>query len=703
MQELSFPERPVYENFRVDGWLVQPSLNQISRNGTSVRMEPKVMQVLVCLARQVGEPVSKESLLQEVWPDTFVTDDVLKRSISELRRALQDDARDPRIIQTISKRGYRLVVPRDPLHLDKELPAQPSTPPKRRARTWYFVTAGTVTVLVLAVVAIWISVRSPLQIQTLSVTQLTNDGQVKYDPLGTDGTRIYSSEYWAGQRPMLVQVPLNGGQPVAINTALRSPRFFDVSPDGTELLVGNLENLGRFSLWVMSVTGRVTRQIGELQADDYAAWTPDGNHVVYSNGRNVLVVGEDGQPPKSLFTAPGQVSFISMSPDAQVFRFTVRDMATKAEALWEASAQGENIRPLLADWSGHLSACCGRWTRDGLYYVFQAKRNGRNDLWALATPRLFLWNKNVEPLQLTGGPLEYSRPLPGKNVASLFAVGTLRRAEIVRYDMRSGQFVPYLFGMSAESASFSQDGNWVAYISYPDGILWRSRIDGSDQLQLTFPQMRALGPRWSPDAKKIAFMAQDPGQPWNIYVVPAEGGLSERVLPEGQSQAAPSWMPDGKSLVFGAEGNDSDLPLRILHLDSKQALPVPESSGLFAPQASPATGQLLAITKRRPFRLMLFDSGKGTWEQLEDYETSYPNWSHDEKYVYFSDWHIGHGRIARIRLSDRRIETAADLEKMGRVPVGTFGWWGGLAPDDSPLLSRDISTQEIYAIKWQLH
>jgi len=98
-------------DFRLGTWLVHPSLNCVSRNGTSVQLEPKVMSVLVCLAEHRGEPVSKEQLLQTVWPDTFVGEGVLTRSISELRRVFEDDTREPKVIQTISKRGYRLLAP----------------------------------------------------------------------------------------------------------------------------------------------------------------------------------------------------------------------------------------------------------------------------------------------------------------------------------------------------------------------------------------------------------------------------------------------------------------------------------------------------------------------------------------------------------------------------------------------------------------
>ena len=110
-------------DFRVGPWLVRPSLNTISQNGTSNRVEPKIMGVLVCLAEHTGEVVPKEKLLQAVWPDTFVSDDVLKRSVSELRHVFGDDAHESRVIETIPKRGYRLMVDvksangKDPAHL----------------------------------------------------------------------------------------------------------------------------------------------------------------------------------------------------------------------------------------------------------------------------------------------------------------------------------------------------------------------------------------------------------------------------------------------------------------------------------------------------------------------------------------------------------------------------------------------------------
>lgn len=153
--------------FRIGGWLIEPQLNTVARDGTTVRVEPKVMEVLVCLARHAGEPVSKEELLQTVWPNTFVTDDGLKRSISELRRVFEDDVREPRVIQTIPKRGYRLLVSVEAIHGQHVGPqiapiAQPSQElPKegRNRRKLVSLFSGAAALLLISVGALYIRQR----------------------------------------------------------------------------------------------------------------------------------------------------------------------------------------------------------------------------------------------------------------------------------------------------------------------------------------------------------------------------------------------------------------------------------------------------------------------------------------------------------------------------------------------------------------
>ena len=105
------PERSTLKHgFQMQDWLVLPSLNRLEGNGQEVHLEPKVMEVLVYLIESEGKVVSKEEVIGRVWPQVFVTDDVLIRSIGLLRKALDDDPKNPQFIETIPKSGYRLLV-----------------------------------------------------------------------------------------------------------------------------------------------------------------------------------------------------------------------------------------------------------------------------------------------------------------------------------------------------------------------------------------------------------------------------------------------------------------------------------------------------------------------------------------------------------------------------------------------------------------
>ena len=95
--------------FRVGEFLIDPQLNTITRDNQSTRLEPKVMQLLQRLSHTAGEVVSKEQLMRAVWTDTIVTDDVLTRAVSALRKAFQDNSKEPRYVQTVPKSGYRLI------------------------------------------------------------------------------------------------------------------------------------------------------------------------------------------------------------------------------------------------------------------------------------------------------------------------------------------------------------------------------------------------------------------------------------------------------------------------------------------------------------------------------------------------------------------------------------------------------------------
>jgi DNA-binding winged helix-turn-helix (wHTH) protein len=98
-------------DFRLAGWLVQPSLNRVCSGDARRQIEPKLMDVLVFLAKHPGSVRSKDEIIEAVWARKFISETTLTRAVAELRRVLGDDAQDPRFIETIPKRGYRLVAP----------------------------------------------------------------------------------------------------------------------------------------------------------------------------------------------------------------------------------------------------------------------------------------------------------------------------------------------------------------------------------------------------------------------------------------------------------------------------------------------------------------------------------------------------------------------------------------------------------------
>lgn len=134
-------------------------------------------------------------------------------------------------------------------------------------------------------------------------------------------------------------------------------------------------------------------------------------------------------------------------------------------------------------------------------------------------------------------------------------VGSQPRGELSRYDAKSGQFVPYLSGISANGVDFSRDGQWVTYVATPEGTLWRNKVDGSERLRLTFPPLAAWLPRWSPDGEQIAFQALTPQKGWNMCLVSREGGSIQQLMP-GQGTSAGRQMETRYfSLIHRPHGN----------------------------------------------------------------------------------------------------------------------------------------------------
>ena len=356
--------------------------------------------------------------------------------------------------------------------------------------------------------------------------QITNDGQGKGPILGamvTDGSRLYFAE-GSLAAPFLVQVSTAGGETAPLPVPFHMPELLDISPDRSELLVAaeysSFES--KWPFWVLPLPAGTLRRFGNMLAAA-GAWSPDGQEIAYIKERELYRVRSDGTQSRKVATLPGTAWWLRWSPDGSNLRMTLGDTnRTGATSIWEASADGTNVHRLFPVWNQPPAACCGNWTPDGKYFVFQATRKGKTEIWATRERRGLRGSfakSRSEPVQLTSGQLNSLSPVPSPDGKKLYVIGQKLRGELAHYDSKAHQWLPYLSGISAECVSFSRDGQWVAYSTFPEGALWRSRIDGSDRLQLTLSPMQALQSSWSPDGKRIAFMGRSPGGYWRIYLV----------------------------------------------------------------------------------------------------------------------------------------------------------------------------------------
>jgi len=522
--------------------------------------------------------------------------------------------------------------------------------------------------------------------------QLTHDGQPK--SLGAiDGSRLYLSVSAPDYQGM-AEMSAEGGEwkklPI-LPSANMVP--LELSPAKSEFLVKDGHGVPATGpLWTIPALGGSPRRLGDIEAQN-AAWSPDGKWLAYSNQRDLFISKADGAEPGKILTAWNFVRSLVWSPDGYSLRFDVFRYGGLSE-LWEVSSDGRNPHPLLSGWHNPPNECCGRWTADGKYFLFLS--NGQ--IFSLPRRPGFL-RPAAKPVQLTSSPTPLDPPVQSADGKKLFVVGLTRRGELSRYDSKTGQFSRFLGGMSAEYVALSHDAQSVAYVSYPEGTLWRMKRDGSERVQLTYPPAQAMLPRWSPDDKTIAFFTMSTNQQARMYKVSADGVTPQLLLPNDTSpQVDPTWSPDRNKILFGGLANDPQSAIRVLDLSTNQISVVPGSQGLYSPRWSPDTRYIVAISGDSK-RLLSFDATTGKWTDLVTLgNPGWPSWSKDGKYVYFIDG-SGAGAVVRIRISDRKSEQVLDLKTFNTA--GFYGSWLGLDEDDSLILLRDTGSYDIYSLDWE--
>jgi DNA-binding winged helix-turn-helix (wHTH) protein/WD40 repeat protein len=608
--------------FRIGPWLVQPSLNLISQNGTTVHLEPKVMEVLVCLAQRAGEPVPREELIQTVWPGTFVTDDVLKRCISELRRVFEDDAREPRIIETIPKRGYRLLVPIEEVQsensnhsraaaaVDKgSAQISPAARSKRKPLAWG-VAALAVAGSCLAA-GYLLGKRRTAAVTPPSFTRLTYQRGIVFSArFAPDGHVVYGASW--DNKPIRL-FTTRSDFPESLPLDLRAAHLLAISRKGEMALALN-GTLVSFPVFLNGMLARAPLAGGaprEMIEDvRYADWDPRGElavvHHVAGQSRLEYPIG------KVLYQTSGWISHIRLSPHGGKIAFldhpfwaedvgsvavvdlagnkktlstgwtTVQGLAwsPKGDEVWFTASKSSVNRDLLAvDLSGKQRTVLGmpgaltlqdiaadgrvllsfEQEREGVV-AFNLRDKSEKDL---------SWFDSTMVLDISADGQRVLLDEQGGPTGSDFYVG-----------LRNIDGSPPVHLGEGEGGGFSPDEHWTASaIREASESIMLLPIGAGQPREIKHKGIEnaTWGVHFMPGGRQLVYAGIEPGHSLRTYVQDLDGDKPRAVTPEGANARFPS--PEGKYLA----GLDAENNLTVYDVETGEPHVVPDIPKGFLP------------------------------------------------------------------------------------------------------------------------
>ena len=583
---------------------MQPSLNRLSHGGEEVRVEPKVMQVLEVLAETPGQVVTRETLVARVWPDVFVSDDVLHRAIRELRRVFGDDTANPTYIETIRKRGYRLIAP--VRSADAPVDALPQPRSNRRG---LIAASITLAAALGAVVYALTSRPSTDDRGSLPVrfVAMTSHPLNEVDPaLSPDGSRLAFAmlpDYADGGTADIFITTGAGQTPERVIAHPADDRYPAWSAEGSTLAFIRI-NGRSCDVMVMPLASRAERRVascGNVE-EPRVSWSHDGEWLVESfapgpdpiRGWQIARISTaTGVREPLTLPNPGTLGDYhpSVSPDGSRIAF-IRGINGATADVFTIPFNGGTPTRITRDNQDLVGV---DWGADGRSLVYATDRAGGYTIWRAGIDE-------GEPQLVVGGAAKLKHPSVARASGRVayeswsYEINLWETPIADRLDLE-GDLTPTLRPVIQtsdqwnHSPDFSPDGNRVAFISTRSGgaELWIADRDGSRPRRLTtFGRAYFRPPRWSPDGSKILISAAVNGQ-FDLYSVDLTGTLA-RLTSDHDDEIAPAWSHDGQSVLFGARRSGAWQVMRLGLADGLRTQLT--AGGGYAAQPSPDGRQI---------------------------------------------------------------------------------------------------------------
>ena len=706
----------------------------LTRQGTRLKLQEQPFRILAILLQRPGEIVTREELRQALWKEgTHVNfDGSLNAALKKLRSCLQDDAENPRFIETVPRQGYRFLAPVHHIYarisgtdglgqgsrneteaLEIRLSMQPEFSPAKTAelqkarqkdqsaRRWFDVTLLTVGILFGSWFLFFIVYPVPRP-SVRRMVRITNAGDI--DETGgivSDASRLFFLERFGGGWH-LMQTSVKGGNAEVVAAPFANTRLFAISPDHSQFLIGEFSRPDdEMPLWLWPVQGGTPRRLGEAIGRD-PAWSPDGSQIVFVHERNLFVVHPDGTQLREIARPNGRPHAPAWSEDGEVIRFHADNAGSNTSSIWEMNADGSKLHPILASVTQPASQSAGQWTADGKYFLFSGCENNDCTLWAIREAwNWFRWAHHG-PVQLTQGPDSLHISIPAQTGSRVFAFSLRSHRELKKIDPHTDGSMFLMPNIRAEEAMVSPDAQSVLYIDRPDGSLWLSRMDASKQLRLTNAPLVAAAPRWSHDGKQILFTGVQPGRARQIYILSSDGGALRAVLPEGREGAASDWSPDGTQIVVSMRDVkiQPKFGIYLFKLKTGEFTLLPESRGFAEPRWSP-DGRYIAALDESNHHLLLYDFQTEKWSSLaEGGMIGIPYWSDDSSAIYFQDQLEKEQSVFRIDVQGGKVERVYSFGDILHSPAHYF--FNGLDAKGWLYVTVERGLTDIYALDLDL-